>query len=229
MAVARLVPEILAKLPTDSCVSWPGNGSRRLRIDGRLVRADRHVFSLVVGDPGDHDLDRTCQNDDTCMNPAHMRLATHRRRVLTRSVHVRAVLRLLPSTDCIEWPGQRNELGYGEISSKTVTHKAHRYIYIKLNGDPGPLDLDHLCRNTSCVNPAHLEPVTHAENVRRGTAAWTHCRKKLHEWTPENTVIRKNGTRLCRACRHDLERARYARDPGRRNRQRIKATQRSAA
>lgn len=34
---------------------------------------------------------------------------------------------------------------------------------------PVGLDLDHLCRVRSCVNPDHLEPVTRAENLRRGS------------------------------------------------------------
>lgn len=232
MALPRLVPAVLERLPSCECVEWPGartsRGVPKVRINRQMVCADRHIYSLVVGGPGDFDIEHTCRNR-FCVNPAHMRIAAHRVRVRTQSAHVRAVLSLLPTSDCVEWPGQRNELGYGEISSKAVTHKAHRYIYIKLHGDPGPLDMDHLCRNPGCVNPDHLEPVPHAENVRRGAAAMTHCRKKLHEWTPENTIVRKNGTRLCRACRRDLERARYARNPGRRNRQRIKSMQRSAA
>lgn len=42
-------------------------------------------------------------------------------------------------------------------------------MWEKHNGAiPTNMDLDHLCRNPICVNPDHLEPVTHLENVRRG-------------------------------------------------------------
>jgi hypothetical protein len=46
---------------------------------------------------------------------------------------------------------------------------AHRAVYEILVGDVADgLDMDHLCRTPACVNPAHLEPVTHAVNMRRG-------------------------------------------------------------
>lgn len=49
---------------------------------------------------------------------------------------------------------------------------AHRAMYEQ---EVGPitegLELDHLCRQTMCVNPSHLEPVTHAVNLRRGNGA----------------------------------------------------------
>lgn len=72
---------------------------------------------------------------------------------------------------------------------------------------PDGLQIDHLCRVRHCVNPAHLEPVTIAENVRRGAAAQTHC-KYGHEYTPENTVIHHGG-RECRTCNRIRSRRRY--------------------
>jgi hypothetical protein len=73
---------------------------------------------------------------------------------------------------------------------------------------PDGLELDHLCRVPACVNPDHLEPVTHIENVRRGRSYWaerTHC-SAGHEYTRENTRITKRG-RTCRACKNETERA----------------------
>lgn len=82
----------------------------------------------------------------------------------------------------------------------------HRLAYALLRGPiQDGLTLDHLCRNPSCCNPEHLEPVTAAENIRRGTqgqaqASKTHC-VRGHEFTPENTY-RPPGKneRACREC-----------------------------
>lgn len=135
-----------------------------------------------------------------------------------RSVHVRAVLRMLPTTQCVPWPGKLTKAGYGHISSR-FTHKAHRYVWIIFNGVPLLPELDHLCRNPRCVNPAHLEPVTHAENHRRRAAAMTECRRG-HEFNEANTYYRADGRRQCRICARRLDALRYQRDPGRRQRQR---------
>ena len=70
-----------------------------------------------------------------------------------------------PETQCWQWTGCVGSLGYGSYNTKL----AHRLMYEDVVGPiPEALVLDHLCRNRSCVNPAHLEPVTLSENVKRG-------------------------------------------------------------
>ncbi len=74
---------------------------------------------------------------------------------------------------------------------------------------PEGLELDHLCRVRHCVNPDHLEAVTHRENIRRGLGGpRSHCING-HEFTPENTSL-KRGWQACRACSREKMRVRAA-------------------
>lgn len=101
--------------------------------------------------------------------------------------------------DCWLWVGSTFPTGYGQCGNDY----AHRVSYSVFVGPiPDDLHIDHVrergCRFRLCVNPAHLEPVTIAENNRRVTL--TTCRKGLHPWTEENTYVRPDGRRYCRAC-----------------------------
>jgi len=116
--------------------------------------------------------------------------------------------------ECWPWRGSyalsRNGARYGQFSVGGRANRRNVYAHVRaleLAGVaiPKGYDVDHLCSNTLCVNPAHLEPVTHRENVLRGRspaalqARQTHC-KRGHEFTPENTRM-EGGKRRCRACR----------------------------
>lgn len=116
---------------------------------------------------------------------------------------------------CWVWTGAKGPLGYGRMGIDGKTVQVHRFAYEHLVGPiPEGLDVDHVCRNPSCVNApgGHLEPVTHRENVRRGTApaaanaVKTHC-KRGHEFTPENTRIqighKGKQMRNCRTCERE--------------------------
>jgi hypothetical protein len=74
-----------------------------------------------------------------------------------------------PDDGCWLWTGAVTVDGYGRLrATSTVEVRAHRYAYELLVGPiPEGLTLDHLCERPACVRPEHLEPVEHAENVRR--------------------------------------------------------------
>lgn len=107
-------------------------------------------------------------------------------------------------TRCWIWTGMLSPKGYGQFRSP-ISIMAHRNSYAFANGPiPDGLELDHLCRNRSCVNPDHLEAVDHATNVRRGNGGpdkypRTSCRNG-HPYTNENTIIRPDGGRRCKIC-----------------------------
>lgn len=106
--------------------------------------------------------------------------------------------------ECWEWTGFIRPDGYGTVSLGGKGQRAHRAVFELLRGSiPDGLVIDHLCRNRSCVNPWHLEPVPIAENTRRGDAAlyWkskTHC-PRGHAYDDTNTR-RYRGRRQCLAC-----------------------------
>jgi hypothetical protein len=112
---------------------------------------------------------------------------------------------------CWVWTGATQTNGYGSFctgNGKSVL--AHRFSYEYLRaGIPSGLQIDHLCRTRSCVNPWHMEPVTNRVNVLRSTnfaavnAALEACRRG-HLFTEENTRIQRQGNRRhCRTCARD--------------------------
>ncbi|MGW9249718.1 HNH endonuclease signature motif containing protein [Streptomyces badius] len=118
---------------------------------------------------------------------------------------------------CWLWKANKNSGGYGQIRfGGRQMVSAHRLAFATLVGEiPAGLQLDHLCRVRHCCNPHHLEPVTSAENTRRGqgpsavNAAKKNC-PQGHPYDGENLHIRPNGKRKCRACDRIRRKARYA-------------------
>lgn len=102
----------------------------------------------------------------------------------TLTIAERLWQRVRKTEGCWEWEGSTTKAGYGQIfngspgqNSMTYTH---RLAYELLVGPiPDGLEIDHLCRNKVCCNPAHLEPVTPAENRGRANRA---PGRKPREW-----------------------------------------------
>ena len=122
---------------------------------------------------------------------------------------------------CWYWVGYTNGAGYGIVYRNSKRFRAHRVSYEETYGPIAEgLEIDHICHNESncnanneclhrsCVNPAHLEAVSHKTNVLRGKSPYaekarqTYC-KRGHEFTAENTYYH-GGNRSCREC-HRLE------------------------
>lgn len=129
----------------------------------------------------------------------------------TASVH-RFMAKVNETDSCWIWTAALDPYGYGRFWANGGMVLAHRWAYEHFVGPiPAGLVVDHLCSNPPCVNPAHLDPCTQAENVRRGEsgarqAAITQC-PRGHEYTPDNTyVIPRTGSRSCRACAQDRPR-----------------------
>jgi hypothetical protein len=140
---------------------------------------------------------------------------------LTESLNRRLDMRhVITENGCWNWIGPSNGNGYGRISNgKGRFVYVHRASYERHVGPiPAGREIDHLCRNRACINPAHLEPVTSQVNTQRGLKGdlKMYCNKG-HLRTPENTSSyqRYTGktTRYCLICKHEADR---------KNRQRLK-------
>lgn len=116
---------------------------------------------------------------------------------------------------CVLWTSKSiGGAGYPIFTVGGELVGAHRFAWSLVNGPiPDGMEIDHVyergCRSKLCVNHAHLEPVTHLENMRRRAALITHCLRG-HEYTSENTKRQASPTgwkRSCRECGRAADRA----------------------
>lgn len=136
--------------------------------------------------------------------------------------------RVNKTESCWEWTGAITPKGYGRFAvwspHRTGNHwffQAHRIVWFLVKGVDVPVgtELDHLCRNRRCVNPSHLEPVTHAENIARSAPATkTHC-KYGHPLSGDNlqiVIYPHKRERRCKTCTRIINRRAQAKRTQRR-------------
>lgn len=108
------------------------------------------------------------------------------------------------SNSCWLWVGHTNKDGYGRLWMNKRLTMAHR-VSLSLAGVVIPKDkeIDHLCRNRNCVNPQHLEIVTHKTNMERGVSRCSKktCCKRGHPLSGNNLVVNPDKSRQCRICK----------------------------
>jgi hypothetical protein len=120
---------------------------------------------------------------------------------------------------CWLWTGAKNWAGYAWVGFKGKRIAVHRLAYTLTKGPiPPARDVDHVrangCRYRHCVNPDHLEPVTHRVNLLRGrgpeivrarAAAITHC-PRGHAYA-DHAYVTPSGGRTCKICQVERTRA----------------------
>lgn len=119
---------------------------------------------------------------------------------------------------CWLWTAGCCPKGYGRVYRDGASRLAYRVIYeLEIRRVPDGLELDHLCRNRSCVNPGHLEAVSPRTNKLRGVGAAaqaarrTHC-VNGHPFAGHNLRVDPRGYRICRACVYQSGRRRNERE-----------------
>lgn len=190
---------------TDTCWVWKAckseHGYGLFGVSkGNMQKAHRVSYQMCKGiAPGDRDVGHECGNR-ACVNPSHLVLRED------ESMEDRFWGKVKKTETCWWWTAGCSSDGYGsfhvEVDGKRASRGAHAVAYeLCIEKVPEGLEIDHLCRNRRCVNPAHLEPVPHKENVHRGEAGAlcarrTHC-PQGHTYDGVNT----QGRRICSICR----------------------------
>lgn len=140
------------------------------------------------------------------------------------------IVRFMPKfvvleSGCWLWVASCSPSGYGHFRVDGKTVRAHRFAYEYWHGPiPADKELDHCCRVRACVNPAHLEAVSHQENVLRGEArAAANARKAVCPKCGGAFTTTNRGSRRCRPCGNAAAYAWRKANPERRKEQQRRA------
>lgn len=168
------------------------------RISGRIGSGPESVGALKSGPNQPSDLGEW----RAAMNGTRNPLKQQKREALTFPLDARTLMRFASKFDiesdsgCWLWTSSKNHKGYGYMTVDTVSWAAHRLSYLHHTGPiPDGLEIDHLCRVRNCVNPNHLEAVTHRVNIQRTREYSGADCSHGHPRTPENvmTYVKSSG------------------------------------
>ena len=108
---------------------------------------------------------------------------------------------------CWIWTGATRRKGYGCLGIFGKLTASHRFIFEYFYNEINPkLTIDHLCRNTQCVNPKHLQEVSRKENIKRGkgmsviNSKKNTCNRGHPFYFYNNLRLEKDGERKCKIC-----------------------------
>jgi hypothetical protein len=159
----RLLRRVVKQNEPDGCWLWTGarskNGQGAIHVAGKLYSTHRLAFEIWVGAiPSRHRVRHRC-NNLACCNPQHLYLASLEERLL-RKIEKQG-------NGCWIWQGGINKKGYGRIKlSKHSYRVVHRVAYeLWVEPIPKGFQVQHLCGNSLCCNPAHLVAGTAQESA----------------------------------------------------------------
>ena len=107
-----------------------------------------------------------------------------------------------PNTGCWLWIGGLKPDGYARFNTRKTGHQMSFEHWI--GKVPEGKEIDHICNMRCCVNPKHLQAITHKENIAK-SGAWEFNRKKTncpkgHPYSGDNLYV-LGTNRQCKICR----------------------------
>lgn len=138
------------------------------------------------------------------------------------------------TTGCWFWRGAMSDRQYGVFSVGPTAIAAHKAAFEHfIHPVPEELELDHVCRITYCVNPEHLRPVTHTENMARSRNTMRLTCKKGHDLANDFYVRRRDSgegiSKVCATCMREAQKRWRMENPEQARANNLKARQRRIA